>query len=274
MSNIGRTKLVPDEVIQKIAHKLEFGSSDYDIFNPKTKNDELLLIASELFDLLCYICDSTNRLTVHHIKSREDGGTDDPRNLLIVCYECHDHIEDKSIDYINELSTRVKIERNRLVTNEPLVSLSSGEVIKYDDKDRCYKIWGVDSVGVYAREITHQEYATIRKNNGLKDQLDTKVSKTILNSANKRMLKINRYTVYKTLYFMVNNDLDINNWDESVSTLVRKGLITKNESKSREFIEIEFGTIDKMIISWRQSGQWPGEKKNPKFFKYYQIEST
>ena len=33
------------------------------------------------------------KLTVHHIHSRENGGTDEDRNLLTLCKDCHDFIE-------------------------------------------------------------------------------------------------------------------------------------------------------------------------------------
>ncbi len=37
----------------------------------------------------CARCGSKERLHVHHIKHRSDGGTDEPANLLTLCEGCH-----------------------------------------------------------------------------------------------------------------------------------------------------------------------------------------
>lgn len=37
----------------------------------------------------CAECGSTDRLEVHHIHHRSDGGTDDPENLITLCMKCH-----------------------------------------------------------------------------------------------------------------------------------------------------------------------------------------
>lgn len=37
----------------------------------------------------CCDCHTEEDLTVHHIISREDGGTDDPENLRTLCDPCH-----------------------------------------------------------------------------------------------------------------------------------------------------------------------------------------
>lgn len=37
----------------------------------------------------CAECGRTDRLEVHHIHHRADGGTDDPDNLITLCMVCH-----------------------------------------------------------------------------------------------------------------------------------------------------------------------------------------
>ena len=41
----------------------------------------------------CRKCKASLALTVHHIKPRESGGSDSPRNLLTLCASCHDWAE-------------------------------------------------------------------------------------------------------------------------------------------------------------------------------------
>ena len=41
----------------------------------------------------CRKCGKRKDLTVHHIKPRETGGADHPRNLLTLCTSCHDWAE-------------------------------------------------------------------------------------------------------------------------------------------------------------------------------------
>ena len=38
-------------------------------------------------------------LTAHHIISREDNGSDDPKNLITLCGRCHDIAEFEKLDY-------------------------------------------------------------------------------------------------------------------------------------------------------------------------------
>ena len=41
----------------------------------------------------CQGCGAPKPLTVHHIRPRELGGTNDLRNLLTLCVACHDYVE-------------------------------------------------------------------------------------------------------------------------------------------------------------------------------------
>lgn len=49
-----------------------------------------------------------SRLTVHHIMSRADGGSNDWTNLITLCIKCHDYVE---LNY-DELKTRTLIENS------------------------------------------------------------------------------------------------------------------------------------------------------------------
>ncbi|MFA4974048.1 MAG: HNH endonuclease [bacterium] len=37
----------------------------------------------------CQVCGSGEDLTLHHLKTREEGGSDDAGNLITVCRSCH-----------------------------------------------------------------------------------------------------------------------------------------------------------------------------------------
>ena len=41
------------------------------------------------FNNPCKICGSRDNLQLDHIIPREDGGTDDPENLQVLCKKCH-----------------------------------------------------------------------------------------------------------------------------------------------------------------------------------------
>ena len=42
----------------------------------------------------CWKCGSKEKLEVHHIKQRKDGGPDRPDNLVTLCHDCHAHHHD------------------------------------------------------------------------------------------------------------------------------------------------------------------------------------
>jgi len=41
----------------------------------------------------CKVCGKKRKLTVHHIKPRDEGGTNALNNLETLCQKCHDEIE-------------------------------------------------------------------------------------------------------------------------------------------------------------------------------------
>jgi len=52
----------------------------------------------------CKSCISKIGLTVHHIKSRKDGGSDEMRNLITLCSCCHDKIEVENVQSWNKIN--------------------------------------------------------------------------------------------------------------------------------------------------------------------------
>jgi len=54
-------------------------------------------------DKRCVSCGKKKRLTVHHLKHREDGGSNDMSNLVTLCVKCHDRVELSGDRYIFEI---------------------------------------------------------------------------------------------------------------------------------------------------------------------------
>ena len=65
----------------------------------------------------CPICDKEAD-SPHHIKSRAEGGTDDPRNLINLCKKCHNDIE--GLELTPELLERKRSEKlgQRAISSE------------------------------------------------------------------------------------------------------------------------------------------------------------
>ena len=55
---------------------------------------------SEIFRKNCELCGSmiASELEVHHIVHREDGGSNSPRNLAVVCKDCHHKHHDEGME--------------------------------------------------------------------------------------------------------------------------------------------------------------------------------
>ena len=55
---------------------------------------------AQVFRQKCEVCGETNasQLEVHHIEHREDGGSNEPRNLAVVCKRCHHDHHDEGME--------------------------------------------------------------------------------------------------------------------------------------------------------------------------------
>ena len=76
----------------------------------------------------CQCCGKKNcRLEVHHIKFRSNGGTDDEKNLITLCKECHDGVHDGTVVLNKKLkksknlkyATHMSVIRSRLLEKYP-----------------------------------------------------------------------------------------------------------------------------------------------------------
>jgi 5-methylcytosine-specific restriction endonuclease McrA len=72
---------------------------------------------------MCQSCHMKVGLTVHHILSRKEGGTDFPPNLITLCKYCHDEIEELGLKVREQIKDykydRKYIKRDtHIVTNE------------------------------------------------------------------------------------------------------------------------------------------------------------
>ncbi|MCL4429427.1 MAG: HNH endonuclease, partial [Chloroflexi bacterium] len=50
------------------------------------------------FDGRCYVCKSTENLTIHHILERQFGGGTEVQNSVPLCRKCHDKVHNREID--------------------------------------------------------------------------------------------------------------------------------------------------------------------------------
>lgn len=106
------------------SNKLRFGIN-YNIGRPKDKATKYRAIKIKLLKdrgEKCEKCghDNKNILQVHHIIEKSDGGTDDEKNLLILCPNCH---------YTHHLGdSRIIMEAIRL-DEEPVLKTGSGKTL-------------------------------------------------------------------------------------------------------------------------------------------------
>lgn len=57
----------------------------------------------------CCLCKTNKHLTIHHILPRSMGGTNDDENLAVLCYSCHDKIEDLELFNLLDFWTYIKM---------------------------------------------------------------------------------------------------------------------------------------------------------------------
>lgn len=74
--------------------------------------------AATIVQPICAICGKAETKEVHHIRPRFLGGSDDPRNLIGVCIECHDEIH-KQMDYLLDRSIKEAISNAKYVAQYP-----------------------------------------------------------------------------------------------------------------------------------------------------------
>lgn len=54
-----------------------------------TWNKFFLNIINEKTGISCYFCGTHNNLEKHHVIAIKDGGKDEPKNIINLCYSCH-----------------------------------------------------------------------------------------------------------------------------------------------------------------------------------------
>jgi hypothetical protein len=74
-------------------HNWVYGGESHDYDYDKVKWKQLSIEVFKRDRRKCISCGTRKELTVHHIKPRNQGGTDDMRNLTTLCIKCHDRIE-------------------------------------------------------------------------------------------------------------------------------------------------------------------------------------
>jgi len=88
----------------------------------------------------CQVCFTNTQLSAHHIKPREKGGSDEPRNGITLCRSCHDRAELWPWESFWSLMHEARMEHTRQST------------------DGRYLIWGRDKHGVFSVEVDPSPY--------------------------------------------------------------------------------------------------------------------
>lgn len=91
--------------------------------------NDYLLTAKPIFkrdNFYCQSCEKKfkkERLTVHHIIPRDKGGNNEPSNLITLCHDCHNEIEELNLDakFIKGYKANIKF------SHKPKV-ISDGEI--------------------------------------------------------------------------------------------------------------------------------------------------
>ena len=140
----------------------------------------------------CFCCGALSPLSDHHIKPRDEGGTDESRNLVTLCLNCHDEVEGmeqglSSADIWQRILKRKETFRimHICASSERLPRSRNGYFLKTVDKALLHReslpqhehwsvnkksIWGVDSAGVvYRREAEPFELAIWQGQKGSPD---------------------------------------------------------------------------------------------------------
>ena len=84
----------------------------------------------------CQICFTSSKLTAHHIKPRDLGGSDEPRNGITLCQTCHDMAEEWPWENF-----------------WPRMKAAQFDQAKLSKSDGKYRIWGRDHHGVFSIEV-------------------------------------------------------------------------------------------------------------------------
>jgi hypothetical protein len=102
---------------------------------------------------MCFCCGTRLRLSDHHLKPRSEGGTDQPDNLVTVCFDCHDEIEgpaDGAWERVVQFKNKIKDGRIAKTKQQRALDLREGktreaeyEKTLRDNKNRILQAWGV-----------------------------------------------------------------------------------------------------------------------------------
>lgn len=85
------------DIIKRCDEIIELKKLYYKSIDSKTKSEARKFVADNRSDLLelhnnkCYVCNLSfiPMLQIHHIKPLKDGGTNDLKNLTVLCPNCH-----------------------------------------------------------------------------------------------------------------------------------------------------------------------------------------
>ena len=88
---------------------------------PETVNPISNVLRKKILDRdnnKCMKCASTNKLEVHHILLRSNGGSNNESNLITLCSACHKHAPDNPIEFIKYCAQHISypLQKSKLLT--------------------------------------------------------------------------------------------------------------------------------------------------------------
>lgn len=75
--------------------------------------NELIPVVKARDGYKCTRCHTRKNITVHHLKPRELGGTNELRNLVTLCYGCHNYVEHHDPVWTEIKKKAPKFEKNK-----------------------------------------------------------------------------------------------------------------------------------------------------------------
>ncbi len=126
---------------------------------------------------LCPLCDKP-AVSPHHIKPRSQGGTDDPRNIVMLCKSCHDEVEGQ-----NFTPDLISNKRRQNVTG------ASKEEYWYINRDNCLLFLGV--------KLPHRDqlihfYISFPKDSGLDNIIEDTIRNNLTGNPDKDLKYIKK----------------------------------------------------------------------------------
>ena len=87
-------------------------------------------------DRVCFTCGTRHDLTIHHIKPRRHGGKTELKNLMALCGNCHDYVEQQDMEY----PEIIKYKKQRYINAQEATRLPGSKDVVGKDRFGVYVV--------------------------------------------------------------------------------------------------------------------------------------